>query len=173
MGAKNGILFKTSEALENTGRIQIVALDKTGTITAGRPEVTDVLPAAGRTEDDLLSLAYALEMQSEHPLARAVVSEAEKRHLQPEKVHDFKALSGNGLTASIGTSIVHGGSGSYIGSIAVIPGDLQKKADRGKRLCSSSRTAGLRASSRWRMSSSRTLHRPSGSFRRWELRRSC
>ena len=91
--------------------------------------MTDVLPAAGRTEDDLLSLAYALEMQSEHPLARAVVSEAEKRHLQPEKVHDFKALSGNGLTASIGTSIVHGGSGSYIGSIAVIPGDLQKKAD--------------------------------------------
>ncbi|MCI6697658.1 MAG: heavy metal translocating P-type ATPase [Lachnospiraceae bacterium] len=129
MGAKNGILFKTSEALENTGRIQIVALDKTGTITAGKPEVTDVLPAAGRTEDDLLSLAYALEMQSEHPLARAVVSEAEKRHLQPEKVHDFKALSGNGLTASIGTSIVHGGSDSYIGSIAVIPGDLQKKAD--------------------------------------------
>ncbi len=129
MGAKNGILFKTSEALENTGRIQIVALDKTGTITAGKPEVTDILPAAGRTEDELLSKAYALEAQSEHPLARAIVTRAEEKDLKAEKVTDFKALSGSGLTAKLGSSVLYGGSGKFIGSIASVPADLQQKAD--------------------------------------------
>lgn len=131
MGAKNGILFKTSEALENTGRIQIVALDKTGTITAGKPEVTDILPAVGRTEEELLRKAYALEAQSEHPLAGAIVRFAEQRKLPADKVTDFKALSGHGLTGLLHgdkVSRLHGGSGAFIESIAKIPDDLQQKA---------------------------------------------
>lgn len=129
MGAKNGILFKTSEALENTGRIQIVALDKTGTITAGKPEVTDILPASGRTEEEVLAKAYALEAQSEHPLARAIVARAEEKKLKAQKVTEFQALSGHGLTARHSGAVLYGGSGKFIGSLTQIPADLQKKAD--------------------------------------------
>lgn len=129
MGAKNGILFKTSEALENAGKVQIVALDKTGTITAGKPEVTGVYPAEGISEEELLKDAYALESKSEHPLARAIVSEAEKRNLKAEEATDFKALAGHGLTAEINGSRVYGGSNAFISTMTKIPDDLQKKSD--------------------------------------------
>lgn len=129
MGAKNGILFKTSEALENAGKVQIVALDKTGTITAGKPEVTGVYPAEGITEEELLKDAYALESKSEHPLARAIVSEAEKRNMKSEEVTDFKALAGHGLTAELNGSRLYGGSNAFISTMTEIPSDLQKKSD--------------------------------------------
>lgn len=129
MGAKNGILFKTSEALENAGKLQIVALDKTGTITAGKPEVTGVYPAEGISEEELLKDAYALESKSEHPLARAIVSEAERRNLKAEEVTDFKALAGHGLTAEINGSRVYGGSNVFISTMTKISSDLQKKSD--------------------------------------------
>ena len=100
LGAKNGILFKTAASLEETGRIQIVALDKTGTITSGEPKVTDILPAEGVAEDELLALAYALERRSEHPLARAILQHAEERHIPAQEVTDFQAMPGNGLRAA-------------------------------------------------------------------------
>ena len=102
LGAKNGILFKTAPSLEETGRIQIVALDKTGTITSGEPKVTDILPAEGVAEDELLALAYALERRSEHPLARAILQHAEQRHIPAQEVTDFQAMPGNGLTGRRG-----------------------------------------------------------------------
>ena len=114
LGAKNGILFKTSEALERAGKVQIIALDKTGTITAGKPKVTDVLPGAGFTEEKLLELAFALENRSEHPLARAVVETAKERGLQVQEVSDFQALPGNGLTAMLDGKLLQGGSETYI-----------------------------------------------------------
>ena len=129
MGAKNGILFKTSEALENAGKVQIVALDKTGTITEGKPKVTDVIPAEGITEDALLLAAYSLETKSEHPLAKAVVEEGEERNLQEEDVTEFQALAGNGLSGKISGRTVTGGSGRFIQSIAEVPEDLRKKAE--------------------------------------------
>ena len=130
MGAKNGILFKTSEALENTGRIQIVALDKTGTITEGRPVVTDVIPAAGITAEELLQTAYSLEQKSEHPLARAVVAYGEEKDLAALDVADFTALAGSGLEGRIGGSLFHGGSGKFIATLAGIGEDLQAQSDR-------------------------------------------
>ncbi len=129
MGAKNGILFKTSEALESAGRIQIVALDKTGTITEGRPEVTDIVPAEGITETELLAKAYALEAKSEHPLARAVIAYGDAQELKREEISDFKALTGNGLTGVLNGAVLHGGSGKYIASLTDIPKTLTEKAD--------------------------------------------
>ena len=103
MGAKNGILFKTAVSLEEAGKVQIVALDKTGTITSGQPEVTDLLPADGISEQELLTMAFALEKKSEHPLAKAILGHAESLHLTAPEVTDFHALPGNGLSAMLMT----------------------------------------------------------------------
>lgn len=114
VGAKHGVLFKTAVSLEEAGKVKIVALDKTGTITKGEPEVTGLYPAQGVTEAELLGAAYALEAKSEHPLAHAVVVEAEKRSMTAEEVTDFKALPGNGLSAVRGGKVLLGGSMKYI-----------------------------------------------------------
>ena len=120
MGAKNGILFKTAVSLEETGKAQIVALDKTGTITQGEPRVTDILPAEGMGEGDLLSIAYALEKKSEHPLARAIHQRAEQDGLTAAEVQQFQALPGNGLSASLNGKTLLGGSFQFIsGQISV------------------------------------------------------
>ena len=115
MGAKNGILFKTSASLEETGKIKIAALDKTGTITSGEPKVTDILPSDGITEEELMRIAYSLESKSEHPLARAVVEYAKEKGISPEDVKDFHALPGNGLTAKLNDDVnLTGGSVKFI-----------------------------------------------------------
>ena len=136
LGAKNGILFKTAASLEAAGRTQIVALDKTGTITRGEPEVTDLLPAEGVTEGELLTLAAALEQKSEHPLARAVLAYAAARRLAPPEVTDFAALPGNGLTARLAGRSVYAGSFSFIQTQAPVPaalaGQAQALAEQGK-----------------------------------------
>ena len=136
LGAKNGILFKTAASLEAAGRTQIVALDKTGTITRGEPEVTDLLPAEGVTEGELLTLAAALEQKSEHPLARAVLAYAAARQLAPPEVTDFAALPGNGLTARLAGRSVYAGSLSFIQTQAPVPaalaGQAQALAEQGK-----------------------------------------
>ena len=129
LGAKNGILFKTSEALENAGRVQIIALDKTGTITTGEPKVTDCCPTEGITENELMEKACALEQRSEHPLARAIAAEGEERGILPAEVTDFAALPGNGLTARTEGHTLHGGSGAYIRGLVRIPEELAQKAD--------------------------------------------
>ena len=129
VGAKNGILFKTSESLEIAGKVSIVALDKTGTITKGQPKVTDLVPAAGVTERTLLQLAYDLEQKSEHPLAKAVVEEALSRKLAAEAVDDFSILPGNGLTAKKGDSVLLGGSLSYIKGSARLDPSLERQAE--------------------------------------------
>ena len=128
LGAKNGILFKTAAALEEAGRTQIVALDKTGTITSGQPEVTDLFPAAGVSETELLTLAAALECKSEHPLARAVLACAEEQQLEPPAVADFIALPGNGLRAALDGKEIFGGSAAFIGTKVAIPAALQARA---------------------------------------------
>ena len=128
LGAKNGILFKTAAALEEAGRTRIVALDKTGTITCGEPTVTDLLPAAGVTETELLTLAAALEGCSEHPLARAVLAYAEEKQLEPPSVTDFTALPGNGLTAKLEGKEIFGGNAAFTGTKVVIPAALQAQA---------------------------------------------
>ena len=114
MGAKNGILFKTAVSLEETGKTRIVALDKTGTITRGEPKVTDVLPAEGISEEELLTMAYTLEQKSEHPLAKAVREEAQSRELKPWMITDFTALPGNGLSGRTEGSSLLGGSYTFI-----------------------------------------------------------
>ena len=114
MGAKSGILFKTAVSLEETGKTQIVALDKTGTITRGEPKVTDVLPAEGISEEELLTMAYTLEQKSEHPLAKAVLEEAQSRELKPRMITDFTALPGNGLSGKTEGSSLLGGSYTFI-----------------------------------------------------------
>ena len=129
MGAKNGILFKTSEALENAGRTQIIALDKTGTITTGKPAVTDVVAADGISEADLWQTAYALENHSEHPLAAAIREKAEADHVKLAEVRDFKALSGHGLQAVLDGKQLSGGSQKYIGTVAEIPSALRKASE--------------------------------------------
>ena len=126
MGAKHGILFKTAAALEETGKTQIVALDKTGTITSGQMQVTDVLPLTG-TEDDLLRLALSLERRSEHPLAHAIVGEAETRGLTAQPVQDFRALPGNGLSAMLGSEELVGGSVKFISSRVHVDEAVLKK----------------------------------------------
>ena len=128
LGAKNGILFKTSEALETAGKVQIIALDKTGTITAGQPQVTDLLPAEGCSGEELLQAAYALESRSEHPLARAIVAEAERMNMTAEPVDDFRALPGNGLTAKCGGKTLYGGNLSYIKSLLRMPAQAEDAA---------------------------------------------
>ena len=114
MGAKNGILFKTAVSLEETGKTRIVALDKTGTVTRGEPKVTDVLPAEGISEEELLTMAYTLEQKSEHPLAKAVLEEAQSRELKPRMITDFTALPGNGLGGKTEGSSLLGGSYTFI-----------------------------------------------------------
>ena len=128
MGAKNGILFKTAASLEATGRTAIVALDKTGTITRGEPEVTDLLPAPGVTETELLTLAAALERKSEHPLAKAVLAYGQQQGLDAPEVTDFTALPGNGLTAKLEGREIFGGSGDFIRTRTAVPAALQAAA---------------------------------------------
>ena len=129
LGAKNGILFKTAVSLEETGKTEIVALDKTGTITQGEPRVTDVLPAEGMTQGALLSLAAALEQRSEHPLARAVMMRAEEDGLTAAPVGDFRALPGNGLTATLSGEALLGGSLSFVSSQVDVPRSVRQKAE--------------------------------------------
>lgn len=128
MGAKNGILFKTSEALENAGKIDIAVMDKTGTITEGKPRVTDMVPAEGVSEKELLEKAYALEVKSEHPLALAVVDYGNRKSVKALPLTDFKILSGHGLEGTLGGKKLHGGSASYISTFASIHG-LRDKAE--------------------------------------------
>ena len=129
LGAKNGILFKTAVSLEETGKTEIVALDKTGTITQGEPRVTDVLPAEDMTQGALLSLAAALEQRSEHPLARAVMMRAEEDGLTAAPVGDFRALPGNGLTATLSGETLLGGSLSFVSSQVDVPRSIRQKAE--------------------------------------------
>ena len=129
MGARNGILFKTAVSLEETGRIQVVALDKTGTITRGEPEVTDIIPAEGYTENELLGKALALEVKSEHPLAGAIVRRGSENDITPDEVTEFEALPGNGLKARLAGSVITGGSLSYISNLVNVPEDMKKQAD--------------------------------------------
>ena len=130
MGARNGIMFKTAVSLEETGKMQIVALDKTGTITSGEPKVTDIIPAAGVTEDTLLKYAYALENKSEHPLARAILEKAKEENAGIEEGTGFQALPGNGLTAILDGHTLYGGNHTFISSKVSVDGDIQKKAEK-------------------------------------------
>ena len=129
IGAKNGILFKTAVSLEETGKTKIVALDKTGTITQGEPKVTDVIPLNGIDSKELLQLAYSLEKKSEHPLARAINQKAEEEGIVSNEVKDFKALPGNGLTASLDNSVIYGGSYKFISEQVQIPIDIKNKSE--------------------------------------------
>ena len=133
IGAKNGIMFKTAVSLEETGKTQIVALDKTGTITSGEPKVTDMIPAGGVPEEELLSLAYALEKKSEHPLARAVILKAEERKADIKTdagtLEDFRAVPGNGLTGTLNGSLLCGGNLKFISEKAQIPSEVKLKAE--------------------------------------------
>jgi Cu2+-exporting ATPase len=130
LGAKNGILFKTAVSLEEAGKTQIVALDKTGTITSGEPRVTDLVPAAGVTEEELLGTACALERKSEHPLAKAVLLKGQECGLASQEVTDFQALPGNGLTASLQGEQLMGGSLKFISSRAAVEDGLRVQAER-------------------------------------------
>ena len=130
MGAKNGILFKTAASLEAAGRTQIVALDKTGTITKGEPTVTDLLPAEGVTEAELLTLAAALERRSEHPLAKAVRAYADTQDLDVPEVTDFAALPGNGLSAKLGGQSIFAGNASFIQTKLSVPDALRAEAEK-------------------------------------------
>ncbi|MGI5977255.1 MAG: heavy metal translocating P-type ATPase [Candidatus Limivicinus sp.] len=130
MGAKNGILFKTAVSLEETGRIAVVALDKTGTITSGEPKVTDIIPAEGYTEETLTARALALEAKSEHPLARAIVAYAEGKKMTPKEAEDFEALPGSGLTAKLEGKLLYGGSGSFMRTVTAIPPELEAEAEK-------------------------------------------
>ena len=128
MGAKNGILFKTASSLEAAGRVNIAVLDKTGTITKGEPVVTDIIPVAA-SEDELINMAYSLEVKSEHPLGRAVVKKAEEIGAKTYDVRDFKALAGNGLTGKIMGRVVMGGSLKFAQEKINIPNDVKNKAE--------------------------------------------
>ena len=130
MGAKNGILFKTSASLEAAGHVQIIALDKTGTITNGDPRVTDIVPADGYTEEKLLNLAYALEQKSEHPLAKAVILEGDNRGVKAQEVSDFQALPGNGLTARLGSAVISGGNYKFISTAADVTDAVRLESER-------------------------------------------
>lgn len=130
LGAKNGILFKTAASLEAAGRTQIVALDKTGTITEGAPRVTDLLPAEGVTETELLTLAAALESRSEHPLAKAVLADAEAKAITPPGVTDFAALPGNGLAAKLDGMDIYAGNAAFIQTKLTLPAALAQQAEK-------------------------------------------
>ena len=130
LGAKNGVLFKTAVSLEQTGKTQIVVLDKTGTITSGEPRVTDLLPAEGVSELELLSAAFALERKSEHPLAKAILRHGEEQGIAVSEVADFRALPGNGLTAVLDGKPVLGGSLKFLSSKAKVPDAVRAAAER-------------------------------------------
>ena len=130
LGAKNGILFKTAASLEAAGRTQIVALDKTGTITEGSPRVTDLLPAEGVSETELLTLAAALESRSEHPLAKAVLADAEAKAITPPEVTDFAALPGNGLAAKLDGMDIYAGNAAFIQTKLTLPAALAQQAEK-------------------------------------------
>lgn len=131
MVAKNGIMFKTAVSLEETGKMEIVALDKTGTITSGEPKVTDIFPVKEVTEEELLQFAYALEQKSEHPLARAILAEAEERQLNTLEVTDFQAVPGNGLTAKLpGACILRGGNLKFISDTVSVSDEIKRKAEQ-------------------------------------------
>ena len=130
LGARNGILFKTAASLEAAGRTQIVALDKTGTITSGEPRVTDILPAEGVSESELLTLAASLEQKSEHPLAKAVLAYAKTETIACPDVTDFAALPGNGLSARLDGMEIYGGNAEFIAAKASVPAELQAEAAR-------------------------------------------
>ena len=130
MGAKNGILFKTAVSLEKMGKTQIVALDKTGTITQGKSKVTDIIPVNGRSEKELLSIAYALEKKSEHPLARAINQKAEQDGLKANEVEQFKSLPGNGLTATYNGTVLSGGSYKFISKQFHVPSQIKEMSDQ-------------------------------------------
>ena len=136
MGAKNGILFKTAVSLEEAGKIQMVALDKTGTITKGEPQVTDMIPAEGISEEELLGCAYALEKKSEHPLAKAIIARAEEKKTVLQEVSDFQALPGNGLRAVLNSDVLTGGNMKFISNETSVSSELiskaQKLAEEGK-----------------------------------------
>ena len=129
VGAKNGILFKTAAILENAGKIEIVALDKTGTITEGEPKVTDVIPAENITEDELLSLAVSLEAKSEHPLAKAIIRRGEELSVKPEEVTEFEALPGNGLHAVNNGKLLLGGSLRFLSEQTGVSKELRTRAE--------------------------------------------
>lgn len=129
MGAKHGILFKTAVSLEEAGKVQIVALDKTGTITSGEPKVTDMIPAADIQEDELLHLAYALESKSEHPLARAILQKAEEKQMMAADVTDFQALPGNGLKARMDGDALVGGNLKFVSGLMNISDEMKQKAE--------------------------------------------
>ena len=129
MGAKHGVLFKTAASLEEAGRVEIVALDKTGTITSGEPKVTDILPAAGVSEEELLRLALALEQKSEHPLARAILQAGGERGMQPEEVAAFAALPGNGVTTEQNGVSLCAGSLKFIGTRTTVPDEARARAE--------------------------------------------
>lgn len=130
MGAKNGILFKTSESLESAGKVQIVALDKTGTITAGKPEVTDVVPVIGVTEAELVETAYLMEARSEHPLAKAIVDFVDSPICPVKPIINWKALPGNGLSAEQGGEALYAGSGKFIRTVCSIDSDMEQVEKR-------------------------------------------
>ena len=129
MGAKNGILFKTSESLECTGKVQIVALDKTGTITAGRPEVTDIIPAEGVSESELVGTACLMEVRSEHPLAKAIVSAAGDQPCPVHPITDWKALPGNGISAGQNGKALYAGSGKFIRTVCRIDPEMERREE--------------------------------------------
>ena len=129
VGAKHGILFKTAVSLEEAGKVQIVALDKTGTITCGEPRVTDILPAADVTEQELLSAATALEQKSEHPLAKAILQYSEEHQIPASPVTEFQALVGNGLTAKWNGQVLYGGNAGCIAQATTIPEEVQQQAE--------------------------------------------
>ena len=129
MGAKSGILFKTAVSLEEAGKVEIVALDKTGTITNGEPKVTDILPSPGISEAALLQSAYALERKSEHPLAKAVLQKAQEENVAEEEVSDFRAVPGNGLSASLHGAVLSGGNGTFIQKVTTVSEEMRAKAD--------------------------------------------
>lgn len=126
VGARNGILFKTAASLEETGKVKIVALDKTGTITAGQPKVTDIVPAAGKTEEELLQLACTLESRSEHPLARAIMEKAQQEGMEPGEVKSFSALPGNGVCAEAEKTLT-GGSLAFISQKTDIAPEFEQR----------------------------------------------
>ena len=130
MGAKNGIMFKTAVSLEETGKIQIVALDKTGTITSGEPRVTDVIPAGGISEEELFTCAFTLEQKSEHPLARAVIAYGKERNMIPGEVSEFEVLPGNGLLATYQGSSLVGGNDKFISGKAEIPVKIRQQSEK-------------------------------------------
>ncbi|MGN0442191.1 MAG: heavy metal translocating P-type ATPase [Acutalibacteraceae bacterium] len=129
IGAKHGILFKTAQSLEEAGKVRTVALDKTGTITSGKPRVTDIIPADGVTPDELMKIACSLEIKSEHPLARAIIDKAEEMRLEYGEINDFKALTGSGVKGTINGQEIIGGNLKLIGENAVVPDEMSKTAE--------------------------------------------